>query len=310
MLITGDVVRNFMDTTDELYRLREKAPESLPVGTGDRDNYHGQLTKAQLQRMIPGFMRVEVLLDEEKYGTQIELDPVPITDLPAIDPTPCCKFWNPHTLNRNRPADPKSDKLMIWETSIKALGVRKMPAVSKLDWVVLQRGPRVDEASLVIGDYWSGRDGYFNNAADPKERKRPDTKNFRYINNQGGWMASQKQIWEWHEICPGGFLPPYEDPEYHLDGLDKRNVEFWSGGLSIFTKEHGCNFQRIIPLDIDRFARSLLYHTANNKQRQFNTRRQVLIKANDFLGQLNTVRKNADSKWQGMISAVGDVISR
>jgi len=292
MLITGDIVHNFMNVSDEISRLREKAPETKPDETNPFKNFDGPLTKAQLQRMIPGIMRVEVLLDEEKYGTQTELDPVPITDLPAVDPIPCCHLRNPLTVNRNRPPDPKSDDLIMWETSITALGVRKMPEESNLDWVLMQRGPRVSPP-LHIGDYWSGRDGYFN-TSDAKVR--PDTRMSRYINNQGGWMASRKQLWEWDEICPGGFLPPFEDPEYELDGLDKRNVEYWSGGLSIFTKEHGCNFQRIIPLDPDRFARSLLYHTANNKQRQFASKRSILVKVNHFLGQLNTVRKNAETR--------------
>jgi hypothetical protein len=306
MLITGDIVQNFIDVSDEINRLREKAPETHPNASVYYDNYHGTMTKAQLHRTIPGFIRVEVLLDEEMYGAQIDLGPVPVTDRPQIDPTPCCRCRNPLTLNRNRPADPHSDKLILWETNVKALGVRKMPVESTLDWVVLQRGPRVEQLELKIGDYWSGVDGYFSNAEDPSERKRPDTKTFRYINNQGGWMASKKQIWEWHESCPGGFLPPYEDPEYHLDGLDKRNVEFWSGGLSLFTKEHGCNFQRIISLEPHRFARSLLYHTANNKQRQFQTKREFLVKVNDFWGQLNTVRKHAEEKLQGVASVLTD----
>jgi hypothetical protein len=308
MLITGDTIRNYIEVSQELSRLRELAPVELPMHSAN-PNFHGYLTKAQLQRVIPGFIRVEVLLDEEQYGAQEELDPVPITDRPLVDPKPCCQLHNSRTLSSNRPANPESDKLMLWESNIKAMGIRKMPSPSELDWVVLLRGPRVFDRRLVIGDYWSGLDGYFKNASKKPDRNRPDTKTFRYINNQGGWMATRKQIWEWHtEICPGGFLPPYEDPEYHLDGLDKRNVEYWSGGLSMFTKEHGCNLQRIMPLEPARFARSLLYHTANNKQKQFKQKREFLIKVNDFLGELNTVRVNAEAEMYRHASVVHDAL--
>ncbi len=305
MLITGAAIRNYMEVADELSRLRELATEESPAQSSFGSIFYGNLTKTQLQRMIPGFIRVEVLVDEDKYGAQEKLDPVPITDRPQVDPNSCCQLRNPLTVDRNHPANPLSDKLILWEANIKALGVRKMPDPSFLDWVVLQRGPRIHDLNLWIDDYWSGRDGYFKKEENKEDRERPDVRKFRFVNNQGGWMATQKQIWEWHNnICPGGFLPPFEDPEYNLDGLDKRNVEYWSGGLSIFTKEHGCNLQRIIPLEQERFARSLLYHTANNKQKQFKKRREVLIKVNDFLGQLHTVRDNADVTRRNQLAAL------
>lgn len=307
MLITGDAILNFMEVSEDLQKLRSSAPETL--SSSQQHDFFGVLSKIQLKRMIPGFMRVEVLLDEEQYGAREEQGPVPISDRPQMDPKPCCQLHNPLTKNRNRPANPESNKLIMWESDVKAMGMRKMPASSILDWVLLQRGPRPAVLDHVIGDYWSGTDGYFNTAEDPEERRRPDTKAFRYINNQGGWMATRQQIWEWHtELCPGGFLPPYEDPEYHLDGLDKRNVEYWSGGLSIYTKEHGCNLQRIISLDHDRFARSLLYHTANNKQKQFKNRRHFLVKINDFMGELNTVQTNAEVALLKRSEAVTDAL--
>ena len=306
MLITGETILNFMEVSNELRRLRESAPDESP-SAGQINNFYGDLSKRQLQRLIPGFIRVEVLLDEELYGAREEMGPVPIKDRPLVDPKPCCELHNPLTVNRNRPASPDSDKLVLWESNIKAMGIRKMPADSKFDWVVFQRGPRLVSNDLVINDYWSGKTGYFRKAPDPEDRLRPDPKAFRYINNQGGWMATREQIWEWHtEVCPGGFLPPYEDPEYHLDGLDKRNVEYWSGGLSMYTREHGCNLQRIIPLDPARFARSLLYHTANNKQKQFTKKREYLIKVNDFMGELNTVRKDAEAELQRKSMAMTD----
>eukprot|EP00934_Nitzschia_sp_Nitz4_P007672 Nitzschia sp. Nitz4//scaffold399_size11037//4959//6446//NITZ4_009052-RA/size11037-processed-gene-0.1-mRNA-1//1//CDS//3329550325//7662//frame0 len=304
MLITGASVQNYIEVSRELARLRELAPEKSP-----NTQFYGPLTKAQLQRMIPGFIRVEVLLDEDEYGVQTALDPVPVTDRPLVDPAPCCHLQNMYTVSSSRPRAPQSDELMLWETNIRALGVHKMPLQSTLlDWVVFLRGPRIrEERWLQINDFWSGTNGYFRNATEEDKKRRPDTKDFKYINNQGGWMASRDQIWEWHtKICPGGFLPPYESPEYNRDGLDMRNVEYWSGGLSMFTREHGCNLQRVISLDPTRFAKSLLYHTANNKQRQLQGRRKDLVKVNDFLGELYTVRADAQAEMHRRVLAMNE----
>ena len=160
------------------------------------------------------------------------------------------------------------------------------------------------EPQLRIGDYWSGNDNYFG-----PNFARPDTKSFKYINNQGGWMATRTQIFEWHtKICPGGFLPPYDPGDYNLDGLDMRNVEYWSGGMSLVTREHGCNLQRIISLDETKFSKSLLYHTANNKQRQLHGRRQMFVKINDLYGQLLTVVDNAKHEMNRRVQAINDLL--
>ena len=104
--------------------------------------------------------------------------------------------------------------------------------------------------------------------------------------------------WRWHtEICPGGFLPPYDGPHYNHDGLDMRNVEWYSGGLQLCTVQHSCNMQRILLLEPENFSKSLLYHTANNKQRQLtNIREEAFTKANTLLGQLNTIKKRAEKE--------------
>jgi hypothetical protein len=82
------------------------------------------------------------------------------------------------------------------------------------------------------------------------------------------------------------------------DGLDPRNVEYWSGGLNLFTARHACNMQRLVSLDPDDFARHLIYHSANNKQRQLTWRRKTFVKINDLYGELLTVSKDAEQKMK------------
>ncbi len=304
MLITAEHVHHFIRVTDELERLYEQAPEDpsshIVSHTDAIQNYHGAMTKGQLRRTIPGFIRVEVLLDEQKYPAQTDTGPVPV-DLQftegqkQVDPTICCHVHK-ETTSAHIPESPTTDQLMLWETNIFPLGVRKMPEDSWLHWVLTQRGPAQNNLNIsdVIGDYWSNRnDDYW-----PKA-KRPKPLEYKYINNQGGWMATRDQLWRWHtDICAGGFLPPYEAPHYRFDGLDMRNVEWYSGGMQLSTVRHACNMQRIISLDPEGFSRSLIYHTANNKQRQLASKSESsFVKANTLLGQLNTIKKRAEKDF-------------
>ncbi|GKY92537.1 hypothetical protein MPSEU_000224000 [Mayamaea pseudoterrestris] len=302
MLITAKHVDHYVAMTNEIERLYELAPdEPVAPDLSNQDalrHYHGVMTKSQLARTIPGWIRVEILLNEEQYGAQNKTGPVPI-DLEFggttknVDPSVCCHVSSDH-ISQNRPAEPESSKLMLWETNIMPLGVRKLPDESWINWVVTQRGPNQGKlnATSIIGDYWTNR----NNDYYPGS-SRPSGQEFRYINNQGGWMATRQQLWRWHtEICPGGFLPPYEAPHYRYDGLDMRNVEWYSGAMQLSTVRHACNMQRIIMLDPANFSKSLLYHTANNKQKQLRDegKGEWFVKANTLLGQLNTIRKRAE----------------
>ncbi len=108
-------------------------------------------------------------------------------------------------------------------------------------------------------------------------------------------MATRRQIVEWHaDRCVGGFLPPYPVRGQSADGLGSESVEFWSGGLQI-AGMMSCNLQRVITLEPGGFSRQLLYHTSNNKQRQQNVRHRFSSRSiNQFWGQLNTIRKNAE----------------
>ena len=107
-------------------------------------------------------------------------------------------------------------------------------------------------------------------------------------------MANRNQIKTMNKICPGGFLLPFNKPAFYEEGLENINVETWSGGFQLFAGGiRGCNFQRIIPLDPDEFSKFLLYHSANNKQKQIARNRK--LRAETLLGQLNYVKKEAES---------------
>ena len=309
MLIKGEHVQHYIQVSEEIERLKETAPDDLPGnpdGKAYGKSFHGPMTKGQLNRMIPGFIRVEVLLAGTKRG-QNKVSPIPV-DLEfedrdgqhqnrTVDAAPCCHV-SEERASPMRPSNPEPDQLMLWETEVQPLGVRQMPQDDGqekplLDWVGLLRGPTYDsetEANTIIGDYWAGSDGHFTG----KAKRRPGGNARNLINNMGGWMATQQQIWNWHtQICPGGFLPPYAAPHYRYDGLDLRDVEWWSGGLQLATKRHACNMQRIVSLKPEGFSKHLIYHSANNKQSQLGMGRFTM--AEDLLGQLNTVRKNAEA---------------
>lgn len=195
MILNGDMVENYLDMTKTIYKLRETAPDE--VDKTQLKNFHGDLTKDQLKRSYPGLMRVEVLLNEEVYGTQSIPDPVPVADHPDVNPKHCCHLSD-FAVGESRPKAPGSDKLFLWETNIIALGVRH---IEELGWVTLLRGPRErsDEKGMTMSDYWSGTEKYFD------KRKRPSPGSFNHINNEGGWMGTRQQIWEWHtEVCLGG----------------------------------------------------------------------------------------------------------
>jgi hypothetical protein len=121
-------------------------------------------------------------------------------------------------------------------------------------------------------------------------------------------VGTVRQIYEWHtSTCrkrgrraewSGSFLPPYNLPRYEYDGLGMESVEFWSGGFQLVTNIY-CNMQRIIPLEPHAFSAALLYHTSNNKQFAPNVRHRYSDRSiNYFWGQLNTVRRNAESKMR------------
>jgi len=293
MRFTGAHVKTFLDISAELEVMMKRAPESLPDVPESQDpqkmKFFGEMTKDQMKRMIPGFVRVEVLLNETIWGAQKKLDPIPLdfdyNGEKHIDPSFCCHVPNMHPL-MDTPALPSLEDIVIWETAVKGLSVRQLP--NSDEWVILLPGPgKKLDVREYIGGYWAGRDGDFGNVKKPGGGQ-PDL-----IAQQGGWLATRDQVLRLdEELCMGKFLPPFDLPAYEDDGQKSMNVEFWSGGYQFFTGvRNGCNMQRIIRFDPEHFSKHLIYHVANNKQKQLTYNR--MLRADNLFAQLNTIRKRA-----------------
>jgi hypothetical protein len=307
MIVKGEHVRQFLQLTQDLYDMRQRAPETL-AETNPKTMaqvFHGPMTALQLERCVPGFLRVELSQDGYKPHRRNLQSQIPIsydwndTTTVKINASVCCQWSSTEKSisTAHTPAALTGDQLYFWETSIDALGVRQLPNDK---WVLLQAG-NTDEhyvdSKFVVGDYWTGRPGYFS--------VRPDPTDSRYVNNQGGWMASRRQLVDWHvRWCRGGFLPPYDPPWFAQDGLEGRTVEYWSGGIQI-AGILACNLQRIMSLDPLEFSKQLLYHSSNNKQKSRNIQYKFSSRTvQEFWGQLNTIRKNATAvrkKEMGLI---------
>lgn len=289
MRITGHHVHQFVSLSLQLERLQQATPdaldETLPaeiVADPYNSTFFGPMPRKRLlERLIPGFIRVEVLLNATENGAQLpgERDPIPIHHEFYIndqkqelhfDPSYCCHVQMsinvPDDADAARiqaakdalpPALPSMDDVVIWETSVKALSARKLPPLlqnnsnntgNALDWIILLPGPgkHLPDTEL-MGGYWSGRNGAYGKDAAKPSPGMPDL-----IAQQGGWMALTKQqvlrVNHDEQRCMGTLLPPFDGPVYHRDGQESMNVEFWSGGYQLFTGVRGgCNLQRFIP---------------------------------------------------------------
>eukprot|EP00540_Astrosyne_radiata_P002149 CAMPEP_0116825388 /NCGR_PEP_ID=MMETSP0418-20121206/1936_1 /TAXON_ID=1158023 /ORGANISM="Astrosyne radiata, Strain 13vi08-1A" /LENGTH=306 /DNA_ID=CAMNT_0004453887 /DNA_START=42 /DNA_END=962 /DNA_ORIENTATION=- len=293
MRITGSQVQHFLDMSHELETLQKQAPEELPDVPEDfkdpqKSKFFGQMTMG---------IRVEVLVNETKHGAQKELDPIELDfQFPGssekedhFDPSVCCHIENV----KRTPKLPDPEDVIIWETSVKALGLRQISGSTLLDWLVLLMGPgkRIEESELT-GSYWSGRDGAFGSD------KRPSGGSPDLVAQQGGWMATRAQIIRLdEELCQGKFLPPFDEPIYYEDGQQSMNVEYWSGGYQLFTGiRGGCNMQRVMSFKPEHYSKHFIYHVANNKQKQLKSER--MLRVDHLYGQLITVLKKAKETMQ------------
>jgi len=284
MVIDADHIQNFLEMSQYIDQERKKlsTASSNQIAKDDLKTFFGPMRIEQLERTIPGFVRVEVL--QAGSSAQEKLDKVPVaSSIETIDTGICCGQYDadPSTY-------PSSDKIVLWETAIRAMAVREYPG-TKLGWMALLPGNNPPRGNLgdnaTIGSYWSGEDGAFGNDA-----QRPGLEGSLFA-QQGGFMATREQIlfFQFKACAPGGFLPPFEHKMWGgVSGLKAQNVEFWSGGYHLFNK---CNMQRILSIDPAVFSRQLLFHSANNKQRTLPRNR--MVKAKDFLGQMHTVKEAA-----------------
>ena len=84
MLIKGEHVQNYLQMTQHLQKLREAAPVSSPESI---HVYFGDLTQEQLKRSVPGFMRVEAVLNEALTPIPPLTVKVPVDNTTTIDPS-------------------------------------------------------------------------------------------------------------------------------------------------------------------------------------------------------------------------------
>lgn len=314
MRVSGQHIQHYLTMSNEINLLRDRASSKAELEESQKlvpenlvdhrlTKFYGDMTKEQLSRVIPGFIRVEVLLNQTAKRTQTDILPIeqdyhfpehPDTEI-HVDPEPCCHVKVKSDFGI--PESPKFDDLVIWETNIKAFSLRQLPSGSSyLDWVVLMMEPGKNiSVKQLLGGYWSGREGAFGD--EPRLSGDAPT----LIAQQGGWMLTRDQIFRMNNgLCTGSFLPPFDEPTFFSDGQESMNVEFWSGSYQIFTGVRGgCNMQRIISIHPDHFSKHLIYHVSNNKQRQLTQHR--MVRADHLFGQFNTVKKMAQRAMEASI---------
>ena len=295
MLITAKHIQHYLNVSNELDRLKQEA-SSKQISVSEK-SITGSMSYEQLERVFPGFIRVEVL--KPNFEAQHNLDPIHVDldfsdnetpDFHSIDPEPCCSISSTTSqkLKSLIPPHPNSEDVIVWEAAVEGYGVREFPQPSSIGWVALQPGPEQKDNSFVHG-YWAGDSGVYKNHTD-KPQEKPFSMIPRLFGQQAGFMATRKQIKSFERLCQFEFLPPFT--KFHKERMLWISQEFWLGGLQLWGKRKGaCNFQRILLLEPDMFSKHLIYHTSNNKQSTID--RERLVKANNLLGQLNSVKKAA-----------------
>jgi hypothetical protein len=299
MLITRSHIEYYMDVTQEINIYKKELADDKDVQSSNESTkrkFWGPMTKEQLDRMQPGFVRVEVLTDPGRL-TQQDIGPIPVFARARPDPRVCCHTNRVGLQGKLAPQYPTADQLLIWEMTIAGLFVREMPKHDvtlqpKLldDWVALL--PIRGTAKQVDG-YWAGTQG----ALGPSMPRKPPSADNELFGQSAGWMASRKEIVQFDQVlCTGGFLPPFDPPWMEDDGMGYKtdHVEFWSGGMQLWGQT--CKIQRIVSLDPRQFSRHLLYHTANNKQVEIT--RERLVKVSTLFGQLHSVKHKAEAEMR------------
>lgn len=244
--------------------------------TPDDKDWRLPLGPKYLERLRPGFIRVEVLGDGVPSQPQLDIA-VNQTDLQGFS-TECCQTnLLPNKLNI------KPEDIVIWETGILGLTVRPLLYGNTTEWVAILPG---------AGD--TRAPGYFpGNLVNPPLPK-PNELSSKFLAQSAGMMATPTEIIKLHtQMCLAGFLPPFD--QFLQDGLQNHNVEFYSGGLQISCNQ--CRMARVIPLK--DFGKHLLYHTSNNKHTSKDLNRMVL--AHNLLAQLWRAQAQAQKELDEFI---------
>lgn len=310
MLVTGTHIQHHLYLSQLIEDTQMQAPETVKAkqyGIPSDEIWFGDMAKKQFPRMRPGFIRVEVLLDEKIAPPQADedIENVPMdynfsdlgyAEMQTLDPSICCHVAGHIGVNgTTAPMTPDVSQLMVWETGISGFAVREMPDRS---WVGLLPGPR--KAIDQVFDYGVGK--FFPDHTRTL-KTIPHNSNPKFLAQSAGWIMTRKQVLEMHmDLCQGSFLPPFDLPTFSKDGLYMMNVEYWSGGLQMWCPNRGCNIQRVVQLDPKNFSKHLLYHTSNNKQKQIARNRRVRV--HHLIGQLNTLRKDAMSAKEKLMKSM------
>ena len=258
-------------------------------------SYHGTMTQGMLQRTVPGLFRVEAALPGWNRSTSLAhfqdnwFPHIPMNftwptsssssssfsqpSSSLLDPSICCHVAN-ETSNSHIPLAPNMTDLYYWETSLDALGIRFMPPLlqddnatlsESLGWVLLLVGGS-DETGVdhSIPDYWIGR-GRNPTTGQPLFPKRPLTTKGRYANNQGGWMATKRQLVEWHtQNCYRGFLPPFPNDMVELDWWMMEANQTTNNNSS--SSSSGMNTSQTKPTDVDPSSPPLSFSSLEEEQ--------------------------------------------
>ena len=150
---------------------------------------------------------------------------------------------------------------MSWEWGAYDMGVRRLPP--PLGWVGVGGSTSANWLGSFTGHGVDGGAAECLRATDTGPG-RPSSNCGAFFGQQGGWMATRRQVQRLHERwCDDGFLPP---PATAAAWFPRGNVEFFSGGIQIFGPR--CRVARIVALDSVHFGDHLVLHSTGNKQRK------------------------------------------
>ena len=126
MRITSHHILAFKELSQQLEQIKEESSVYKGNVKSSSSSISGPLTVSQLERVIPGFFRVEVLQGDAQ--SQSQLDPIPV-DLDfhgknqTVNPEYCCAVSEQPADHIVVPVHPKPEQLMTWETAIKGFSV-------------------------------------------------------------------------------------------------------------------------------------------------------------------------------------------